>query len=154
MLEVCNILQMWICSDLLPNMCKLFTCSVLKSLSRCQYCEEMKTKVQTKAQKDKERLRVLRRNLSCPLWSTTDRLINGNYNPIYGHVCALSCSIVQSLFFSIQYITVHAIIYAYIWLKELPFCMQCMRNETSKGQTQKREAKLMYEEVGNEKKFD
>ncbi|KAG2682951.1 hypothetical protein I3843_10G009100 [Carya illinoinensis] len=32
-----------------------------------QYCEEMKTKVQTKAQKDKERLRVLRRNLSCPL---------------------------------------------------------------------------------------
>ncbi|KAF5473580.1 hypothetical protein F2P56_010182 [Juglans regia] len=41
--------------------------SAARSRARKQYCEEMKTKVQTKAQKDKERLRVLRRNLSCPL---------------------------------------------------------------------------------------
>ncbi|KAG6640574.1 protein ABSCISIC ACID-INSENSITIVE 5-like [Carya illinoinensis] len=32
-----------------------------------QYSEEMKTKVQTKAQKAKEKLRVLKRNQSCPL---------------------------------------------------------------------------------------
>nr|XP_023905536.1 protein ABSCISIC ACID-INSENSITIVE 5-like isoform X2 [Quercus suber] len=32
-----------------------------------QYLEEMKTKVHTKAQKAKEKLRMLRRNLSCPL---------------------------------------------------------------------------------------
>nr|QIM55872.1 abscisic acid insensitive 5 protein [Morus alba] len=39
----------------------------LERKQKQQYFEEMKMKVQTKAYKDKEKLRVFRRNLSCPL---------------------------------------------------------------------------------------
>ncbi|KAM3689508.1 hypothetical protein ACB098_09G052900 [Castanea mollissima] len=41
--------------------------SAARSRARKQYLEQMKTKVHTKAQKAKEKLRTLRRNLSCPL---------------------------------------------------------------------------------------